>query len=99
LTKKELLSIFKEDLFENKKLLPILKELTGEKKIKPFECVGTRREVLVALYLGSKKEEKPYMIKYFEKNIFPKYENWEKMASEVMDHWNNKNFIPKEFKL
>jgi hypothetical protein len=31
--KKELLSIFKEDLFENKKLLPILKELTGEKKV------------------------------------------------------------------
>ena len=99
LTKEELLNIFQEDLFENKKLLPILKELTGESKVKPFECVGTRREVLVALYLGYKKGESPFMIKHFEKNILPKYKNWEKMASEVMDHWNTKNFIPKEFKL
>lgn len=99
LTKEELLSIFKEDLFENKKLLPILKELIGEKKVKPFECVGTRKEVLVALYLGYKKGENSFMIKYFEKNILPKHKNWEKMASEVMDHWNTKNFIPKEFKL
>ncbi|MFA5228417.1 MAG: hypothetical protein WC446_01525 [Candidatus Paceibacterota bacterium] len=99
LNEEELLSIFGEDLFENKKLLPILKELTGEKKIKPFECVGTRAEVLVALYLGSKKERKPYMIRYFEKNILPKHKDWEKMASKVMNHWNTKNFIPEEFKL
>jgi len=99
LEKKELLSIFKEDLFEKKELLEILKELSGEKKVKPFECVGTRKEVLVALYLSYKKEGgKTFMLNYFEKNILPKYSNWEEMVSEVMDHWNNKNFIPKYFK-
>ena len=100
LKEKDLYLIFKEDLFEKKNLLPILKELTGEKEVKPFECVGTRKEVLVALYLGYKnKKERPFMIKYFEKNILPKRNDWEKILSEVTDHWNTKNFIPKYFKV
>jgi hypothetical protein len=99
LEKKELLSIFGEDLFEKKELLNTLKELAGEKSIKPFECVGTKKEVLVALYLSYKKEgAETLMLKYFEKNILNKYNNWEEMVSEVMDHWNTKNFIPQYFK-
>ena len=98
-SKEDLLSIFKEDLFSKKELLETLKELSGQKKVKPFECVGTRKEVLVALYLSYKKDkERPLMLKYFEKNILPKYDNWEEMTSEVLDHWNTKNFIPQYFK-
>lgn len=97
--KEELLSIFKEDLFEKKELLETLKELIGEREVKPFECVGTRKEALVALYLCYKNTgELPYLLKYFEKNILPKHKNWERMVVEVMDHWNKKNFIPKYFK-
>ena len=99
ISKEELLSIFKEDLFEKKELLETLKELIGEREVKPFECVGTRKEALVALYLCYKKSsELSYLLKYFEKNILPKHKNWEKMVVEVMDHWNKKNFIPKYFK-
>jgi hypothetical protein len=99
ISKEELLSIFKEDLFEKKELLETLKELIGEREVKPFECVGTRKEALVALYLCYKKSsELPYILKYFEKNILPKHKNWERMVVEVMDHWNKKNFIPKYFK-
>lgn len=98
-SKEDLLSIFEEDLFDKKELLPILKELIGEKEVKPFECVGTRKEALVALYLAYKKTpERPVLLKYFEKNILPKHKDWEKMSLEVMDHWNKKNFIPKYFK-
>ncbi|MFA5714690.1 MAG: hypothetical protein WC998_03035 [Candidatus Paceibacterota bacterium] len=97
--KEELLSIFKEDLFEKKELLETLKELIGEREVKPFECVGTRKEALVALYLSYKNTgELSYLLKYFEKNILPKHKNWERMVVEVMDHWNKKNFIPKYFK-
>jgi len=99
LSKEELLSIFGQDLFENKELLETLKELIGEKKVKPFECVGTRKEALVALYLCYKKEGGiPVLLRYFEKNILPKRKNWENMTVEVMDHWNRKNFIPHYFK-
>ncbi len=98
-SKEDLFSIFEEDLFEKKELLPILKELIGEKEVKPFECVGTRKEALVALYLAYKKTpERPLLLKYFEKNILPKHKDWEKMSLEVMDHWNKTNFIPKYFK-
>jgi len=98
ISKDELFSIFGSDLFEKKELLPILKELIGEREVKPFECVGTRKEALVALYLSYKKGESSYLLKYFENNILPKHKNWEEMVVEVMDHWNKKNFIPKYFK-
>jgi hypothetical protein len=95
----ELLSIFNEDLYEKKELLNTLKELIGEREVKPFECVGTRKEALVALYLSYKRAENtPYLLKYFEKNILPKKKDWEKLSLEVMDHWNKKNFISKYFK-
>jgi hypothetical protein len=98
ISKDELLSIFGSDLFEKKELLPILKELIGEKEVKPFECVGTRKEALVALYLSYKKGENSYLLKYFENNILPKHKDWEEMVVETMDHWNKKNFIPDYFK-
>ncbi|MDD5098301.1 MAG: hypothetical protein PHD31_01105 [Candidatus Pacebacteria bacterium] len=99
ISKEELLSIFGQDLFEKKELLETLKELIGEKKVKPFECVGTRKEALVAMYLCYKKEGGlPVLLRYFEKSILPKHKNWENMSIEAMDHWNRKNFIPKYFK-
>jgi hypothetical protein len=65
-------------LFENKKLLPIMKELIGEKKVKPLECVGTRKECLRAFYLSWKitkraGDELPYLLQYFENKILPKH--------------------------
>ena len=48
----KLIKIFGENLFEKKSLLPIMKELTGEKGFKPFECVGTKKESITAFYLS-----------------------------------------------
>ncbi len=47
--KKELISVFGRNLFEDESLLPIFKELLGIKDFKPFECVGTPSEVKTAL--------------------------------------------------
>src|SRR3989338_2702787 len=44
--------IFKKDLLRDKKLKPLLDELTGKKKFKPFECVGTIEESKAALALA-----------------------------------------------
>lgn len=41
--------IFGENLLEKDSLDLDFRELTGIEENKPFECVGTRREVLVAL--------------------------------------------------
>jgi len=57
LPKKEVLSIFGKNLFEDKSLLPLFEELIGKRNFKPFECVGTPKEVKEALNKISKKGE------------------------------------------
>lgn len=47
--------IFGGNLFEDEDLLLTFEELLGLKNIKPFDCVGTVEEVLLALYLAKKK--------------------------------------------
>lgn len=49
--------IFGQDLFEKDDLLPLFKELMGIDGIKPFECVGTNEEMILALWLIWKQEE------------------------------------------
>ena len=49
LYKEKLVKIFGEDLFENANLLDTFLELTGNKDIKPFDCVGTFEEVNFAV--------------------------------------------------
>ncbi|MDO8424391.1 MAG: hypothetical protein Q7S70_00445, partial [bacterium] len=60
----ELLKIFDRDIFQNKKLLPIMKGLLGQGSVKPFECVGTRKESLTAFELSLKKARKSGKIPY-----------------------------------
>ena len=49
LYKNKLVSIFGADMFENKDLLEIFIELTGNGENKPFDCVGTYEEVKFAI--------------------------------------------------
>jgi len=62
LGKKQLLKIFGQDLFENKRFLPTMRGLLGWGKIKPFECVGTRKESYLAFKLSLKKAQKAGVI-------------------------------------
>jgi len=99
---KNLIKIWGQNLFENKNLLPVMQELMGERKFKPFECVGTKKESLIAFYLSWKKcgeqfsAELPFLLKYFEEKILPKYQNLKKESEKIMSSWNNQNNLPKE---
>jgi len=77
LEEKEILKIFGKNLFQDKKLLPLLQQLIGEKGFKPFECVGTKKESLSALYLcwlkTKGKKKLPYLLDYFERKILPRH--------------------------
>ncbi|MFH1671275.1 MAG: hypothetical protein ABH889_00655, partial [Candidatus Portnoybacteria bacterium] len=70
LKKEKLVNIFGTDLYEEKKLLPLLQQLTGERGFKPFECVGTTTESRRALELSWKKTKKteklPFLLEYFK---------------------------------
>ncbi len=56
-SEKQLTGIFKKNLFQDKTLTPLLEELTGKRKFKPFECVGTIKESKTALSLCLQKQK------------------------------------------
>jgi UDP-N-acetylmuramoylalanine--D-glutamate ligase len=55
LTKKELLDIFGQNLYEKETLLPMFRDILGLGKMKPFDCVGTFTEARVAFRMTAKK--------------------------------------------
>ena len=55
-SEKQITNIFKKNLFQDKTLVSLLEELTGKRKFKSFECVGTVRESRVALSLCRQKQ-------------------------------------------
>lgn len=63
--------IFRKNLLEDKSLKNLLSELTDESKVKPFECVGTRKELKAAL----KKDDKEFEGSWGENNIPEKLVN------------------------
>ncbi len=84
LYKEKLINIFGNDLFEDKELLNIFIELTGNGETKPFECVGTFEEVNFAISKTIENIEKsrvinnlsdnhngelPYLLKYYKENF------------------------------
>jgi len=100
---KELIEIFGEDLFEKRNLLAIMQELIGQKGFKPFECVGTKKESLIAFYLSWKKAKangkQPFLLKYFEREILPTKSsfNFEKESKKLMESFGKNHFLPPEF--
>ena len=98
--KKEIINIFGKNLFTDKKLLPIMRELIEADKVKPLECVGTKKESLLAFYLSWQKEEKaelPFLLDYFAKNILPKQRNLDKQVKIMLNSWDKQNNLPLEF--
>jgi hypothetical protein len=93
----EIFKIFNKNLFEDKNLKQYMLELIGEKATKPFECIGEKKESLVAFYLSYQKSNDYYLLKYLNKNIFPKYKNLDKEANKILNAWNDKNNLPKKF--
>ena len=89
-----LTKIFGKNLFEEKKLLPILLELCGLAKEKPFECVGTIKEVCLALIQAMKQYDNlPFLLQYFAKT--PLYEQYRDVNfEEQMQALNTPHFLP-----
>jgi hypothetical protein len=72
--------------------------LLGVVDIKPFDCVGTPEEVIVAFYLASKQGEyrDDVVMEFFEKEVLPKVEDIEKLHKAVFVE-SQAHSIPEEF--
>ena len=92
LYKEKLVNIFKKDLFEDKELLNTLLELSGNKEIKPFECVGTTKEVRYALSKTiNKLDNLPYLLQYYKDN-YPL-----ELEDNYEIKYNKEHNLPKEY--
>jgi len=64
LKKEQLLKIFGSDFFESKRFLPAMEALIDKKTIKPFECVGTKKETKKAFELSLKRARNEGKVPY-----------------------------------
>lgn len=65
--KDDAIKIFGKNLLEDKSLDPILKSLIDDDEVKPFECVGTRHELRVAM--GIEKDDELMKFWSIENNL------------------------------
>lgn len=94
----ELIAVFGENLLEKESLLDTYKELTGVYPNKPFECVGSRDEVICASRYTLEKmtengEHVPYLLEYFKEHI--DFESND--MSYYMSFWDECNHLPDEY--
>jgi hypothetical protein len=69
------------------------RELTGIEENKPFECVGTRREVLVALKTFIARGGKSLLTERYKETIEAAPGELDEMLSE----WVSENQVPEHF--
>lgn len=97
---KEMLEIFHENLFANSDLVKVTQSMIDDDIVKPFECVGTRKEIEVAFYLSLKKVSDPQkypVLKYFASQVLPRYDDWEEKSGQILTNFNDDNNLPQEF--
>lgn len=97
LPKETVLDIFEKNLFEDKTLIPLFRELLGLGEVKPFECVGTPEEMRYAMYLIDKKEEfsATLVLRMCKKEAMISEIEEKKLEKELFS--TNEHSIPEEF--
>jgi UDP-N-acetyl-alpha-D-muramoyl-L-alanyl-L-glutamate epimerase len=98
----DIVEIFGINLLDQASFLSELESLVGMSDQKPFECVGTKEEVKIGLYLSWQKNkelgvEQPVLLNYFENEIMTKEQNWQQRANNLLNSWNSNNLLPPEF--
>ena len=90
--------IFSRNLFDNKELLPLLKQLVQPDILKPFECVGTKEETQAALgmaidYYQNKNESLPILLQQV-KPLLDKTLLHPDATKQLLKSWNKKHLLP-----
>jgi hypothetical protein len=93
LTQDELKQIFGENLLDKESLDLDFRELTGIEENKPFECVGTRREVMVCLKTFIERGNRSLLTDRYREHILKSQDKTEDMLKE----WADENNLPAEF--
>jgi hypothetical protein len=97
-----LIQIWGQDLFAKESLQEILDELAGVIECKSFDCVGTREEMLVALYLTVEKRslssaDLPVLLQYAKNRLVRNTEEWKQKANALLSQFESENFVPAQY--
>lgn len=79
--------MFGHNLYGDRELVPLFRELLGLKGFKPFECVGTPEEVKVAMYMAHERGEfdEDIIMKLFEDEVIDREHDFEAMKRRVFE--------------
>jgi len=98
--------IFWKELYKDGWLDNLFKELLGISGIKPFECVGTNEEVVLAMYMYYKKLKEnnieiPFILKIFEKEILSNMtkSDFIDLEKKLLNVYLDEDLIPENIKL
>jgi len=91
----KLITIFGNNMLNDKNMLEEFKELLGYSSNKPFECVGTYEEVRYACSkiikkLQKEKKELSYLLQFY-------LENYPLIDKEILTYFNNDNNVSRKY--
>ena len=95
----EIQAIFGRDILNDQEMYSLFEQLTGISVNKPFECVGTREEVNIAVNMCisrhiNENKECPYLYERYKESSFYDYY---KDKTLDLDMWNAQNLVPKPY--
>lgn len=93
LEEEKLVEIFGQNLLDKPSLEKYFRELTGIDENKPFECVGTRKEVMAALKHYVQNGGRSILTDKYNNEITASSDSFE----EIMNGFENENNVPEEY--
>lgn len=98
---KTVTQVFGKDLLTDAELVPLLKQLTGDALMKAFECVGTKLETLVSLYLVWKRRRHevplPAVLASYQEYLAEHASELEDQKQELLGSFDEDHLIPENF--
>lgn len=92
--------IFKNNMLNDIQNRELFEGLIYPDKNKPFECVGTKEEINLAIHqiiesLNGQNLELPILLKEYQSETY----NLKEEIQKAMNSWNEYNFVPVEFEI
>jgi hypothetical protein len=98
--RQEMINIFGEDLLNKNELEDEFTKLLGDTDIKPFECVGTHREVKAALaktIANYNDTELPDLLKLFSDKYFIEFDSMLNDFDILLNFYSRENLLNERF--
>lgn len=101
LPQNEIRDIFGVDMLNDETMMELFEQLTGLVDDKPFECVGTRDEVNVAICMAIRtmQETDKEIPLLYQKYMSSSYYNAYKDRKVDMTAWNSENGLPENYQV